>query len=108
MGMGMAFSALHLAAWNWDFPSTPELYLWRGAALGATTVCVPVGLLLPLMGSGMHRWQRVVISTLIYPAVGVYILCRATLVIQTFLCFRSMPASVYQSVNWIYYIPNVS
>lgn len=57
MGLGAAISALHIAAWNWDFPTTTERILWRISSLGATAACFPVGILLPLMGTGSKWWQ---------------------------------------------------
>ncbi len=108
MGMGMAFSALHLAAWSWAFPLDVESYLWRTAALIATAACIPVIILLPLLGVGMEPWQRYVVIGFVYPLCGLYLFCRTILLVQVFLCFRSMPEGVYQSVNWTYFLPQLS
>ncbi|KAL2786910.1 hypothetical protein BJX66DRAFT_341696 [Aspergillus keveii] len=37
---GVAFSSIHLIAWNWDFPSPVIRILWRSFSLGAT--CLPL------------------------------------------------------------------
>lgn len=108
MGMGMAFSALHLTAWNWVFPSIVEIYLWRSAALAATAACIPVAILLPLLGVGAESWQRHVVLGFVYPLCGLYLLCRTILVVQVFLCFRAMPYGVYRTVDWTYFLPQLS
>lgn len=74
MGMGMAFSALHLSAWNWTFPSIVEKHLWRSAALVATAAVVPTATLLPLLGTGRNSWQRYVVLGFNYPLAGLYML----------------------------------
>ena len=105
MGMGMAFSALHLAAWNWEFPSNFESHLWRSAALAATAACIPVAVLLPLLGVGAKLWQRWVVIGFIYPLCGLYLLSRTVLVVQIFVCFRSMPNDVYKNIEWTAFLP---
>ena len=108
LGMGMAFSALHLSAWNWTFPSVAEKYLWRTAALLATAAVIPTAILLPLLGTGSETWQRYVVLGINYPLVGLYLLCRAILMVQVFLCFRATPVGVYEAVNWTSFLPHVS
>ncbi len=45
IGVGAAvFGAMHLAAWNFDFPTLIEKQLWRAAAL-VMTVVFPLGML---------------------------------------------------------------
>ena len=104
----MAFCALHLAAWNWSFPSQVEQWLWRGAALGATSATLPVAILLPFLGTGGKTWQNRVVVGIVFPICGLYMLCRVILIVQVFLCFRAMPAAVYANVGWIYYLPRFS
>ena len=108
MGMGMAFAALHLAAWNWEFPSIVESWLWRCAALAATAACIPVAVLLPLLGVGAKPWQRYVVLGFIYPLCGLYLLSRTILMVQVFVCFRSMPKGVYNNVEWTFFLPRFS
>ena len=108
LGMGMAFSALHLSAWNWTFPSIAEKYLWRSAALIATAAVVPTAILLPLLGTGSHTWQRYIVLCFNYPLCGLYLLCRTILIVQIFLCFRAMPEGVYETVNWTSFLPHLS
>lgn len=108
IGIGMLFSGLHLAAWNWAFPSMVETWLWRSAALFATAACIPVAILLPVMGTGKERWQRYIVRFLFYPLAALYFLSRATLVSQVFICFRAMPNGAYLAVQWTLFLPRLS
>ena len=96
----MAFSALHLAAWNWTFPSTVEKSLWRSAALTATIACGPMAILLPLMENIPKKRQHYVVYGFLYPLAALYLVSRITLMCQIFLCFRAMPNDVYKSIQW--------
>lgn len=108
IGIGMLFSGLHLAAWNWAFPSMVETWLWRSSALFATAACIPVAILLPFMGIGQERWQRYIVRFFFYPLAALYLMSRATLMCQTFLCFRAMPDGVYLAVQWTLFLPRLS
>lgn len=108
IGIGMLFSALHLAAWNWAFPSMVEAWLWRSVALFATVAAIPAAILLPVMGTGKEQWQRYIVRFIFHPLAALYFLSRATLVSQIFLCFRAMPNGVYQAVQWILFLPRFS
>jgi hypothetical protein len=106
--VGMAFSALHLAAWNWEFPTGTERYVWRVAALTATIATILVAILLPLLGLGAKTWQKYTVLAFVYPICGVYLLCRGILIVQVFICFRAMPAKIYEDVQWTYFLPRVT
>lgn len=108
IGIGMLFSGLHLAAWNWAFPTMVETWLWRSAALFPTAACIPVAILLPLMGTGKERWQRYIVRFLFRPLAVIYFLSRAILIGQVFLCFRAMPSGVYLAVQWTLFLPRAS
>lgn len=108
LGIGMLFSALHLAAWNWAFPSMVETWLWRSAALFAPAAFLPVAILLPVMGTGKERWQRYIVILLFYPLSALYLLSRVILVAQVFLCFRAMPQGVYLAVQWTLFLPRIT
>jgi hypothetical protein len=108
MGIGAAFSALHITAWNWDFPTPIERNLWRMSSLGATVACILVGALLPFMGTGSEWWQRIIVIFFIMPLWGLYMCARGILLVQVIICLRRMPDGVYQSVTWTSYIPHAS
>lgn len=85
-----------------------ETWLWRSSALFATAACIPVAILLPFMGTGQERWQRYIVRFFFYPLATLYLMSRATLMCQIFLCFRAMPDGVYLAVQWTLFLPRLS
>jgi ABC-type tungstate transport system substrate-binding protein len=108
MGLGAAFSSLHIVAWNWEFPSLVEQTLRRVSSLAATAACVLVGALLPFMGTGGKWWQKWTVNIIVQPLWAMYMVARGVLLVQVVICMRRMPAGVYQDVNWTSYIPHAS
>jgi hypothetical protein len=103
------FSGTHLLAWNYDFPSIPEKWLWRASSLS----CFVFGSLSLQTGLAL-QWEE---STKTRPTVVkclnwslrsgaiIYSLSRLSLLVQSFLVFRSAPSSIYDTVNWFLYTP---
>ena len=106
MAFGVAFSALNIAAWNWDFPSPFERTLWHVASLSATISCSAVALLLPFLGTGSKRWQYWTVILIALPLQGLFMLARAVIMVQVILSLRLMPEGVYQNVSWTSYLPH--
>lgn len=112
---GTLFSAFHIGAWNWEFPTSTTRTIWRSFALTATgagplTVVVGiVGVAISEKTSGisrinsMSRW--VTLGAIGLFAVA-YILARLGLIVLIFYCFSSMPAAVYETVNWSQFLPH--
>lgn len=112
---GMAFSAVHVAAWNWTFPSRLIQILWRTstvAAFGASFLplaCVFLGICYRWVS---QDWLESAIAYLFfgigYGGVGIYVVARLVILFLTFYCFTAMPASAYEKVDWTGYIPHFS
>lgn len=113
--LGIPFSAIHCAAWNFDFPTAAERSIWRVCSVTATAAPAAIGFVLLLhmftlvvvvdepiqslvvWASDASRWLSVIL-------VLVYIAVRLVVLVQIFLCFRSMPSGVYQRLRWVDYI----
>lgn len=111
---GAIFSAIHFAAWNWVFPRPVFQTLWQSfcsAALGST--------LLPLVLAS--SWSIMIIKKYPIPSRSDYLyfailmgaffinlIARLALIVLTFYCFTSMPASVYQDLDWTQFLPHFS
>jgi len=92
-----AFTGIHLAAWNYPFPSVAEVWMWRAAVLllfvaGAVTVRI--------IELESHRAVLITISRV---SLLVYLLCRIMTVVLAFAALRHSPAEVYQRPNWTAY-----
>ncbi|KAK0706130.1 hypothetical protein B0T26DRAFT_679854 [Lasiosphaeria miniovina] len=108
---GTAFAAIHLAAWNWEFPSPLVQSLWRWFAVTAL-----VASFLPFLQSVLVRLVDVVgddVALWLFwihaVIVGLsYIVARLAILVVTFYCFTAMPSSAYEKVEWTGFIPHFS
>jgi hypothetical protein len=117
---GLLFSAVHIVAWNWDFPSTEVTIMWRCFSIIATfTTLTPVfGTLLVVSIQYLQKHLKLSWIDTLETAVMVlgglvaltYPIARIGLVVLILYCFHSMPAAVYQtaSVSWVGYVPHFS
>jgi hypothetical protein len=92
------FSGVHLFAWDYQFPSDPEKWLWRVASLLLFLFACVMAVVFHFQDDRRGRLRGLL-------AVTSYMLLRLCLIIQAFLVFRSSPVSVYRTVNWTSYIP---
>jgi hypothetical protein len=115
-GTSTVFSAFHIAAWNWEFPSSTVRTLWRSFGVAATGTS-PLTLLLRLViylydhfypesgEGGVISWTFLV---LLFSFGLVYVISRLALIVLIFYCFSSMPAGVYETVDWTKFLPHFS
>lgn len=107
-GVATAFSATHLAAWNWEFSSPDVRILWRSFGLAATAagpstiLCLFLILAIEKRSGGNWGWAAMV--TLIVSII-VYGISRLGLIVLIIYSFKSMPAGVYETVDWTNYFP---
>lgn len=128
---GITFSAVHLAAWNWDFPSPTVQVLWRAASLGALLASACPFFLAPLihflekmigrlngesifvshfnfLGQWIRSRRGHLFWLLTMATLFVYVACRFIILVLVFYCFSFMPVSVYEELEWARYIPHYS
>jgi len=109
---GTLFSAFHLGAWNWDFPTSTTRIIWRSFALAATATG-PLAFVFIIIAQAILEdlgrltdLLRNVTLWVLGLLLAVYILARLALIVLVFYCFSSMPAAVYQTVNWAQFLPH--
>ena len=108
---GTLFSALHLAAWNWNFPSSTIRELWRIFAITATgTGPVTILFVFAILGLAAVdiNTSNIRVDLVICLFIFVYAASRIGLVALIFYCFYFMPAGVYKTVNWLQFLPHFS
>ena len=112
---GTLFSAFHIGAWTWEFPTSTTRTIWRSFALtatGAGPLTVVVGIIfVAINNKARHRSSLEVINVYVmYGALGflavAYVLARLGLIVLIFYCFSSMPTAVYETVNWAQFLPH--
>lgn len=105
---GVFLAAGHLLSWNIDFGDGKVQTLWR-----VCTLAVLVGVVLLAISFGMLE-SRVVkdswiyqLSASVFVAVGTltYMLSRLILLYLVVYSFHSLPAGVYDNIDWLNYIP---
>ncbi|KAF7348947.1 hypothetical protein MVEN_01415300 [Mycena venus] len=102
---GSVFGAIHCAAWNTDFPTAAEMYLWRACSLGIAGIPVVVFLLGLLSAIIDHIvFQETTIDTIsLIVIIGffpIYIVARLILIALPLAALRSLPPSTFVDVNW--------
>jgi hypothetical protein len=104
LGLGSSvFGGIHVAAWNFTFPSKVELILWRVASIYCT---VFFGLFILQLVLLLDRWEW-------FPAPmeklvsSLYVLARVFMIVEMFrtLCF--LPPDAYTS-TWATNIPHLA
>jgi hypothetical protein len=95
----IAFGAIHLAAWNFVFPTQVERVAWRVCAciIAGTPIFVfiAVAALSPLKLS--EKLDQTMVMTVIWLFVCLYLLSRTFLIIEVFLALRAQPPGVYET-----------
>ena len=87
-----AFTGIHLAAWNYPFPSIVEIWMWRAAALSTFVT-----------GAVFIRFIGSLEVDFVLPGLIPYTLCRLITFTLAFAAFRHSPAEVYQRPSWSAY-----
>ncbi|KAL4912691.1 hypothetical protein BDW62DRAFT_194079 [Aspergillus aurantiobrunneus] len=123
---GMLFCGLHVAAWNFPFPTHAEQMAWRVCSLSTLGSVVVVYVLgqAPLLArwcsnrgvslpSYMHEFadpQGRYTRTEVYGqllCIGIYVLTRLGLVALTLSSLRALPSGAYIAVDWLGSIPHI-
>lgn len=123
----IAYFGIHLAGWNFTFPSKTEQILWRVSSLSLlgllifylfavafgtvmasrfarglfnnheSTTILGVASLLP-------RWVAVMVHA---PVFVVYGLARAYIIVEGFVALRALPMSAFASLSWSNFVPHL-
>ncbi|KAI9811448.1 MAG: hypothetical protein M1827_005431 [Pycnora praestabilis] len=102
----LVFGGIHVAAWNFSFPTVAEQMLWRVSSI--LTLTLPLLLVLEVIFVTVSkRLNFFLIKYINLPSLALYILVRLYLLVECFVSLRSVPARVYQDVNWSLYIPHI-
>ncbi|KAF1848523.1 uncharacterized protein K460DRAFT_238274, partial [Cucurbitaria berberidis CBS 394.84] len=119
----LVVGAIHLAAWNFEFPSLFECWAWRVCSIVIATI-VPISWLLTAVllrvttdqwWDGLEgkdtleefrtvRWISMAIQGF---AVTLYSLARLYLLVEVFMGLRASPMGVYKTPEWSNFLPHV-
>ncbi|KIM22258.1 hypothetical protein M408DRAFT_323914 [Serendipita vermifera MAFF 305830] len=114
--LGSVFGAIHCVAWLSEFPSRPELILWRISCIAmiavpfmAVILCV-VSVVNERMGRKDTWWLSVLGVTsavLLVLSAWLYIASRIATLVIAFTTLRSLPPAAYTTVDWTTFIPHI-
>jgi uncharacterized membrane protein len=118
--VSIMYGTVHLAAWKEYFPTDAERLIWHMSAgyIAASGVYWCIAHVLFYMWPWLADWwgrfvhlknhwlQYVVYGFLMGCAGTLYILTRAYLTIEGLVSLRSVPKSMYETVEWEDYIPH--
>ena len=104
--MGIAFGVIHCIAWPFDFPSNPELILWRISSMAVAGLVV-ILLLMVCLEITFRFPLRVVMKGIFLPWMMLYTVGRITQLVLSFTTLRSLPLGAYQSIQWTNFIPHI-
>lgn len=126
MGMALwfasiAFGAVHVAAWNDNFPTTTEKWLWRISSLYLAWAGL-LWLSVCFFGAVSHRfvviWDRCITGHASKPVYmfliplcsicgTIYAFARVFLVIESVISLRKLPPRMYLTPDWSEMIPHL-
>lgn len=97
----LAFAALHIAAWNFYFPSSTEQLLWRFSSVMCTVLVTAHVAFVVLLDT--REWHERALGII----MSLYVLVRTYMFVEMFVSLRAVPESVYQTVDWSQYFPSL-
>ncbi len=115
IGLGGAiFGGVHIAAWNFRFPSEVEAILWRTSCTWLVAF-PPIGIAIYWVAQHIAWKSRATdgklngwLRPLAYVTLPVYLAARLYLLVEAFRCLAYPPPSLIQAVSWPSVIPHVS
>ena len=103
--IGTLFNGLHLAAWDFQFPSPTEALMWKIAVfamLGAEFLWIPIAFAFRCFP------QHSIAKNIPYYILSVtYITARFYLITEAFAGLRTLPQKAFATVNWTGYFPHI-
>lgn len=105
----LAFSGVHIAAWNYPFPSETEAWLWRSSAIVTGIAPCWFFWLGKIESHAFYiefkrPWQEISILLVTITVVVLYYVSRVFLIVETFASLRSAPSGIYKQLNWSSFI----
>jgi hypothetical protein len=103
--IGVLFGLVHLVpSWFLEFPSRPEMWLWRAAAIIITTG--PIFSSVTLYFARKVRDPRIFFHPL-WIGVPLYVVSRITLLILPLISLHSLHSDALQTIKWTTFIPHL-
>jgi hypothetical protein len=108
------FGAVHIAAWNFVFPTPVESLLWKIAAV----LCTTMGLVFVVFTGTLFSFDIASLGDTYFAVIVIplyllaifplsYVVCRLFLVVEIFRCLYFLPPSAYIA-TWATNVPHIA
>jgi hypothetical protein len=119
----MIYGSIFLAAWNFEFPTIPEMWLWRASSLVLVSygpaVFLTMAIRIPFMSTAfftkvrakLHKktWFFDIVKVLLLAVISItWAFARWYIAVESVISLRKVPAGTYETVNWTYRIPHIT
>lgn len=104
------FGGIHLAAWNFHYPTSTEQLLWRIASLCCTCLFLVLATVLVItweISRALHLPDLSIITRLVQLSLILYVVARLYLLVEIFRTLFFLPPSAYIS-TWATNVPHVA
>jgi len=101
------FGAPHIGAWNFEFPTQVEQYIWRVSSIYCTCIVIPTFIVAAVINAAESAFPQLDLEDNIYLILAIaYILGRLFILVEILrtLCF--LPTNAYTS-TWASDIPHI-
>ncbi len=105
---------IHIAAWNYQYPSQPEAWLWRASCLLLGSLpwyliyaqyvehCVKNA-----RRTRAARWHQKINTICLYILYTSYPIARIFLIVEVFVSLRAAPSGIYHQPDWTTYLGHI-
>lgn len=101
----VAFTAIHLGAWNYEFPTAAEAIAWKTAAFASGTSALIIMAL--VNQSDENKEDPMWMTFLLLVAIMIYMLARLYIMSASFIAFRAAPVGIYLKPSWSSYAGHI-
>ncbi|KAJ7077740.1 hypothetical protein C8R44DRAFT_755073 [Mycena epipterygia] len=107
--IGTIFGAIHCAAWNANFPSAIEMWMWRSCSVMVAIIPVFPALVMALSMSKdmIPNTLAVILLSIHGVSLVFYPIARLFLITIPFTSLRALPPGALIDVDWSVYIPHL-
>lgn len=114
--ISLLFGAVYVAGWNISFPTHTEQIIWRVCTVMLLSLVVAFWAV--DAGEGLYRRKKHVpgsqkvavppVKMVLYAVIAViYVTTRLYILVEPFVCLRSLPATAFETVQWSSFIPHL-
>ncbi|KAJ7104975.1 hypothetical protein C8R44DRAFT_639816, partial [Mycena epipterygia] len=97
----------YCVAWNADFPSTIEMWMWRSCTLLVAATPVVLGTMALPQGGAVDNTLGKIFRILALVSFPLYPIARLFIITIPFTSLRALPPSAFMDVDWSIYMPHL-